>query len=86
MRSIGRYGPTVVTLAGVLGLAAMAAGCSRGPRSDETDRIARTVSTAIGHPRQDSAAGYARAALDTGAGRSGTLSVVAMEELRADEL
>jgi hypothetical protein len=82
---MGRFRPAVVTLAGVLGLAAMA-GCARGPRSDETDRVARTVSTAISHPRQDSAAGYARAALDTGAGRSGTLSVVAMEELRADKL
>jgi hypothetical protein len=76
----------VVTLAGVLGLAVLAAGCSLERRSDETDRIARTVATAISHPRQDSAAGYARAALATGAGRDGRLQVVAMEELRAREL
>jgi hypothetical protein len=85
VRSIGRLRPAVVTLAGVLGLAA-AAGCSRPPRSDETDRIAKVVADAISYPRQDSAAGFARAALATRAGQDGRLRVVAMEELHADKL
>jgi hypothetical protein len=51
-----------------------------------TIRIAKVVSDAISHPRQDSATGYARAALATRAGQDGRLRVVAIEELRADEL
>jgi hypothetical protein len=82
---IGGFRPAVVTLAGVLGLTAIAAGCSRPPRSAETDRIAKVVGDAISHPRQDSAAGFARAALATRAGRDGRLSVVAIEELQAHE-
>ena len=85
MRSIGRLRPAAGTLAGVLGLAALAAGCARPPRSDETDRIAKVVADAISYPRQDSAAGYASAALATRAGRYGRLRVVAMEDLPADE-
>ena len=52
----------------------------------ETDRIAGTVATAIGTPRHETIEGYARAALDTPAGRDGRLTVVAMESLRAKEL
>jgi hypothetical protein len=85
VRSIGRLRPAVGTLAGVLGLAALAAGCARPPRSDETDGIAKVVADAISYPRQDSAAGYARAALATRAGQDGRLRVVAIEELRADQ-
>lgn len=79
---------TIGTLAGVLGFVAVAAGCSGAlaPGNAETDRIAKVVSDAISYPRQDSAAGYARAALATRAGQAGRLRVVAIEELRADEL
>lgn len=86
MGGIGRRRPAVGTLAALLGLAAVVAGCSRPPRSDETDRIAKVVADAISYPRQDSAAGFARAALATRAGQDGRLRVVAIEELRADEL
>ena len=72
----------------MLGFVAVAAGCSGAlaPGNAETDRIAKVVSDAISYPRQDSAAGYARAALATRAGQAGRLRVVAIEELRADEL
>jgi hypothetical protein len=76
--------PALVLLAGGLALAAGAASCSRPPRSDETDRIAKVVADAISFPRQQSAAGFARAALATRAGQDGRLQVVAMEELEAD--
>jgi hypothetical protein len=82
---MGRSRPSVLTLAGVLALAAVAAGCSRPPRSAETDRIATVVADAISYPRQSSAAGFARAALATRAGQDGRLRVVAIEELPADE-
>jgi hypothetical protein len=80
--------PTIGTLVGVLGFVAVAAGCSGelAPGNAETDRIAKVVSDAISYPRQDSAAGYARAALATRAGQDGRLRVVAIEELQADEL
>jgi hypothetical protein len=75
--SIGRSRPAVLTLAGALAFAA-AAGCSRAPGNAEappgnaeTDRIAKVVADAIGYPRQDSAAGFARAALATRAGQDG---------------
>lgn len=86
MGSIGGSRPAAVTLAGLVGLAALAAGCSGPPRGDETARVARVVSDAISHPRQESAAGYARAALATNAGRDGRLRLLAVEELRADKL
>jgi hypothetical protein len=66
-------------------LVALAAGCSAAPPGNaETDRIAEVVSRAISYPRQESAAGYARAALATSAGRAGTLRLVAIEELSCD--
>ena len=82
---MGRSRPAVLTLAGVLALAAVVAGCSRPPRSAETDRIATVVADAISYPRQSSAAGFARAALATRAGQDGRLRVVATEELPADD-
>jgi hypothetical protein len=84
--SSGRLRPAVVSLAGVVGLAAMAAGCVRPPRSAETDRIAKVVADAISYPRQDSAARYAGAALAIRAGQDGRLRVVAAEDLPADNL
>ena len=88
MRRVGVLRPTIGTVAGVLGFVAVAAGCSGAlaPGNAETDRIAKVVSDAISYPRQDSAAGYARAALATRAGQDGRLRVVAIEELKADEL
>jgi hypothetical protein len=75
-------------LAGVLGFVAVASGCSGAlaPGNAETDRIAKVVSDAISYPYQKSAAGYARVALATRAGQDGRLRVVAIEELKADEL
>jgi hypothetical protein len=80
--------PTITTLVGVLGFVAVAAGCSGrlAPGNRETDRIANVVSDAISYPRQDSAAGYARAALATRAGQDGRLRVLAIEELKAGKL
>lgn len=88
MRRVGVLRPTIGTVAGVLGFVAVAAGCSGAlaPGNAETDRIAKVASGAISYPRQDSAAGYARAALATRAGQDGRLRVVAIEELKADEL
>jgi hypothetical protein len=85
---VGRLRPAVWTLAGVLGFVAVAAGYSGvlAPGSAETDRIAEVVSSAVSYPRQESAAGYARAALATRAGQDGRLRVVAIEERKADEL
>jgi hypothetical protein len=81
VRSVGRWRPAVLTLAGVLALAAP--GCSRPPGSAETDRIAEVVADAISYPRQTSATGLARAALATRAGQDGRLRLVAIEELHA---
>ncbi|HET6167151.1 MAG TPA: hypothetical protein VFE07_10010 [Marmoricola sp.] len=52
-------------------------------RLHETDRVAQVVSDAISYPRQDSAAGFARAANDTAAARDGRLVVIGMHELKA---
>ena len=92
MPSIGRSRPAVLTLAGALAFAAVAAGCSRAPGNAEappgnaeTDRIAKVVADAIGYPRQDSAAGFARAALATRAGQDGRLRLLAIEDLPAGD-
>ncbi|MBO9520301.1 MAG: hypothetical protein J7518_02085 [Nocardioidaceae bacterium] len=53
------------------------------PRADETDRIAETVATAVGYPRQSSADGFARAAQATAAARDGRLAVVESTALTA---
>lgn len=63
--------------------------CDVGPqpaRADETDRVARVVADAISYPRQDSAAGFARAANDTTAAKDGRLTVIEVDELHADDL
>lgn len=71
---------------GGLVLIGVLASCSIAPGNAETDRIAAVVATAIGSPRQDSADGFVRAALATAAGRDSRLTVVEVEELRADKL
>jgi hypothetical protein len=88
MRRVGVLRPTIGTLAGVLGFVAVASGCSGrlAAGNAETDRIAKVVSDAISYPYKKSAARYARAALATRAGQDGRLRVVAIEELKADEL
>lgn len=71
----------------VLGLAA-ACGSDRTDaeqaRYDEAVRIVTTVSTAISFPRQDSADGYARAAIATAAGQDGRLTVIAADPVDDD--
>ena len=71
----------------MLGFVAIATGCSGAlaPGNAETDRVANVISHAISYPRQESAAGYARAALATRAGQDGR-PPVAIKELKADEL
>jgi hypothetical protein len=51
------------------------------PRAAETDRVASIVARAISYPRQDSAAGFARAANATTAARDGRLTVIDLQEL-----
>jgi hypothetical protein len=76
---------TVLRCAFVLASAVLT-GCSTLPGNSETDRIARVVADAISYPRQQSAAGYATAALATAAAKDGLLQVVKIEESDADEL
>jgi hypothetical protein len=52
----------------------------------ETDRQAKTLADAISYPRQESAAGFARAALATNLGRNPGFSVLEARELEAKEL
>jgi hypothetical protein len=75
-----------LSLSALLLLAGCVSAGSLAPGNDETDRVARVVSDAIGWPRQDSAMGYARAAADTTAGQDGRLTVVEVTELEADNL
>lgn len=51
------------------------------PGSAETDRIVQVVADAISYPRQDSAAGLARATMATPAGRDGRLTVLTADDL-----
>lgn len=60
------------------------AGCSVGDAT--TNRQADTLALAIGYPRQDSAAGFARAALDTPLGRSPGFSLLEMTDIKAEKL
>ncbi|MEA2220095.1 MAG: hypothetical protein QOJ35_2721 [Solirubrobacteraceae bacterium] len=69
-------------LSGVALIAALAS-CSSAAGNAETDRVAGTVATAIGSPRQESADGLVRAALATAAGRDARLRVVAADALSA---
>lgn len=55
-------------------------------RLGETDRVARIVADAISYPRQDTAAGLARAANETAAARDGRLTVIELHELEAEDL
>jgi len=70
----------LVVLLTVPALAACTEG-SRSLRAAETDRVARIVADAISFPRQSSAEGFARAALDTRAARDGRLAVVEATDL-----
>ncbi len=56
------------------------------PGDHHTDRMARTFAQTVAYPHQDSARGYARAALDTTAGEQGKVVVLEMNEIPADEL
>lgn len=59
---------------------------SSSPAGDEeTDRQARTLADAIGYPRQSDAAGFARAALATKLGRSGSFAVLEATDLEHGE-
>jgi hypothetical protein len=51
----------------------------------ETDRIARVVADAISYPRRDDADGLVRATLATTAGQDGRITVLAAEDLDAEE-
>jgi hypothetical protein len=86
MRGRAELGRSTVLCCAFLLTSAVLTGCSTPPGNSETDRIARVVADAISYPRQQSAAGYATAALATRAARDGRLQVVRIEELRADEL
>jgi hypothetical protein len=68
----------------LLGSCAGRSPAATGPAA-EADRIVQVVATAIGYPRQGTAAGLARAALATNAGRDGRLSVLAAEDLAAGD-
>jgi hypothetical protein len=57
------------------------------PEGDaQTDRTARIVAEAVSWPRQESAAGFLNAVLNTTAARSGGLSVVEAADLNAKQL
>lgn len=78
--------PSLWGCLGGLAMVAALASCSTAPGNDETDRVATTVATAISYPRQDSADGFIRAALDTTAAKDSRLTVVDAEEIHAREL
>lgn len=73
-----RRAPTAALLAG---LALTLGGCSNPIGDDETDRVIDVVSDAIVYPRQEDAAGLARAALATGAAHRGILQVLEYTDL-----
>ncbi|MGH9251702.1 MAG: hypothetical protein ACRD0W_19605 [Acidimicrobiales bacterium] len=56
------------------------------PGNAETDRIAQVVADAISHPRRETADSLVRAALATESGQDGRLTVIAADEIEADEL
>jgi hypothetical protein len=61
---------------------ALLVSCAPPPAGDEeTDRQSRTLAEAIAYPRQPDAAGFARAAMATTLGRSGTFSVLEAVDL-----
>jgi hypothetical protein len=73
MRGRAELGRSTVLCCAFLLTSAVLTGCSTPPGNSETDRIARVVADAISYPRQQSAAGYATAALATRAARDGRL-------------
>ena len=56
-----------------------------GAGDAETDRQSTTLADAIGYPRQPDAAGFARAALATRLGKSGSFSVLRAEDLAQED-
>ncbi|MCP3804612.1 hypothetical protein NLX83_35610 [Allokutzneria sp. A3M-2-11 16] len=60
--------------------------CSSPPGDAETDRQANTLASAISYPRQDSAAGFARAALAVWKGNGAQLAVLDMQEIPRTDL
>lgn len=71
-------------IAMVVGGGLLLASCAAG--NAETDRQAATLANAISWPRQDSAAGFARAALATSLGKSSGFSVLEARDLDAPQL
>lgn len=60
--------------------------CSAAAGDADTDRQSETLALAIGYPRQEDAAGYARAALGTTLGKTGSLSILEATDLEHDTL
>ncbi|MEV6825523.1 hypothetical protein [Amycolatopsis sp. NPDC051102] len=56
------------------------------PGDTETDRVAKRVAEAIGSPPQNSAAGYARKALETNFGRGPNFAVLELRDTPSDDL
>jgi hypothetical protein len=69
----------VACAASLLASCALVEGSAAGDA--ETDRQSTTLADAIGYPRQSDAAGFARAALGTTLGKSGSFSVLRAEDL-----
>lgn len=65
--------------------ASLLAGCARAG-TDETDRQVETLATAISWPRQNSAEGFARAALNTPLGQGNAFSVLEVTDFDPAEL
>lgn len=71
----------ILTISGA-GLLSSACGLvGGGPDYAETDRQSETLAVAIGYPRQEDAAGFARAALGTTLGRTPAFSVLEVTDL-----
>lgn len=62
----------------------LVAGCAAGNK--ETDREANTIAVAISHPRQNTAVGFANAALATSLGETPDFSVIEMRDVKAETL
>jgi hypothetical protein len=82
-RSRAGLGAGIAVLA--IGTGALAWREATTPGSDETDRQATVLADAIAYPRQDDAAGFARAALSTTLGRSGTLAILEATDTSGSE-
>jgi hypothetical protein len=71
----------LVSGAGLLLTSCGIAGVSPAVQDEESDRQSKTLADAISYPRQSDAAGFARAALATNLGRSGSFSVLEAKDL-----